>query len=154
MPRKRKWNLLIPSKSLTQRKKVQLYNGKVLRFPCITSKSSSESYPRIHLYFFLFSLMKKSHEQLAIPPKKCLSTMRETWVLSLGREVPWRRKRQPTPELLPRKSHGQRSLVSMGSQRVGHDWATSLSLSAIDLLKTQLSSITSTIECIKNSILH
>ena len=129
MPRKRKWNLLIPSKSLTQRKKVQLYNGKVLRFPCITSKSSSESYPRIHLYFFLFSLMKKSHEQLAIPPKKCLSTMRETWVLSLGREVPWRRKRQPTPELLPRKSHGQRSLVSMGSQRVGHNWATSLSLS-------------------------
>ena len=42
------------------------------------------------------------------------------------REVPWRRKRQPTPVLLPRKSHGQRSLVSMGSQRVGHDWATSL----------------------------
>ena len=30
-------------------------------------------------------------------------------------------KRQPTPVLLPRKSHGRRSLVSMGSQRVGHD---------------------------------
>ena len=27
----------------------------------------------------------------------------------------------PTPVLLPRKSHGRRSLVSMGSQRVGHD---------------------------------
>ena len=26
--------------------------------------------------------------------------------------------------LLPRKSHGWRSLVSMGLQRVGHDWAT------------------------------
>ena len=38
-----------------------------------------------------------------------------------GSEGPWRRKRQPTPELLPRKSHGRRSLVSMGSQRVGHD---------------------------------
>ena len=55
---------------------------------------------------------------------KRLSTMWETWVQSL--EVPWRRKRQPTPVLLPRKSHGRRSLVSMGSQRVGHNWATSL----------------------------
>ena len=53
--------------------------------------------------------------------------MQDTWVWSLGREVPWRRKRQPTPVLLPRKSHGQRGLVSMGLQRVGHDWATSLS---------------------------
>ena len=58
---------------------------------------------------------------------KRLSTMWETWVRSLGREVPWRRQRQPTPVLLPRKSPGRRSLVSMGSQRVGHDWATSLS---------------------------
>ena len=28
----------------------------------------------------------------------------------------WRRKWQPTPVFLPRKSHGRRSLVSMGSQ--------------------------------------
>ena len=36
----------------------------------------------------------------------------------------------PTPVLLPGKSHGWRSLVGYsprGSQRVGHDWATSLS---------------------------
>ena len=35
----------------------------------------------------------------------------------------------PTPVLLPGKFHGWRSLVgqSMGSLRVGHDWATSLS---------------------------
>ena len=52
--------------------------------------------------------------------------MWETWVWSLGREVSWRRKWQTTPVFLPRKSHGQRSLVSMGSQRVRHDWATSL----------------------------
>ena len=52
---------------------------------------------------------------------KHLSTMQETRVRSLGQEVPWRRKRQPTPVLLPRKSHGRRSLVSMGSQRVRHD---------------------------------
>ena len=42
-------------------------------------------------------------------------------LLSLGREVLWRRKWQPTPVLLPRKSHGRRSLVPVGSRRVGHD---------------------------------
>ena len=42
----------------------------------------------------------------------------------------WRRKWQPTPVLLPGKFHGQRSLVgySPWGHRVGHDWATSLSL--------------------------
>ena len=87
-----------------------------------------------------------------------VSTMWETWVRSLDWEDPlekemaihsstiawkiswteepgritWRRKWQSTPVLLPGKSHGQRSLVGyspMGSRRVRHDWATSLSLS-------------------------
>ena len=44
----------------------------------------------------------------------------------------WRRQWQPTPVLLPGESHGRMEepgrLQSMGSQRVGHDWATSLSL--------------------------
>ena len=40
-----------------------------------------------------------------------LPTMWETWVRSLGREDSWRRKWQPTPVLLPGKSHGRRSLV-------------------------------------------
>ena len=42
-------------------------------------------------------------------------------------KTPWRRKWHPTPVFLPGKSHGQRSLEGyspMGSQRVGHDWAT------------------------------
>ena len=50
-------------------------------------------------------------------------------VSGLGR-FPWRRKGQPTPVFLPGQSHGQRRLVGYspwGSQRVGHDWATSLS---------------------------
>ena len=42
---------------------------------------------------------------------KCLPGMRETWVRSLGREDPWRRKWQPTPVFLPGRSHGQRSLA-------------------------------------------
>ena len=64
---------------------------------------------------------------------KRLPAVQETQVRSLGREIPWRRKWQPTPVLLPGKFHGLRGssepgrLQSMGSQRVGHDWATSLS---------------------------
>ena len=41
-------------------------------------------------------------------------------------ELPWRRKWQPTPVLLPGESHGQGSLgglQSIGSHRVGHDWS-------------------------------
>ena len=49
---------------------------------------------------------------------KRLSTMRETRVQSLGRKIPWRRKWQSTPVLLPGKSHGQRSLV--GYRPWGH----------------------------------
>ena len=42
----------------------------------------------------------------------------------------WRRHWHPTPVLLPEKSYGRRSLEGcMGSLRVGHDWAASLSLS-------------------------
>ena len=47
----------------------------------------------------------------------------DPWV----RKIPWRRKWQPTPVLLPGKSRGQRSLVdyiSWGRERVEHDLAT------------------------------
>ena len=44
-------------------------------------------------------------------------------------KILWRRKGQPTPVLLHGKSNGRRSLVySPWGRRVGHDWATSLSL--------------------------
>ena len=42
-------------------------------------------------------------------------------------KIPWSRKWQPTPGILPGKSHGQRSLmghIPSGSQRVGHDLRT------------------------------
>ena len=42
-------------------------------------------------------------------------------------KIPWRRKWQSTPVLLPRKSHEQRSLVGYspwGRKRVRHDLAT------------------------------
>ena len=38
--------------------------------------------------------------------------MQETWVQSLGWEIPWRRERLPTPVFRPRKFR----------QRVRHDW--------------------------------
>ena len=43
-------------------------------------------------------------------------------------EIPWRRKWQPTPVFLPRKSHGQRSLVgySPWGHRVRLNWASVL----------------------------
>ena len=42
---------------------------------------------------------------------KRLSTMRETWVQSLGGEDLLEKEMQPTPVFLPGKSHGGRSLV-------------------------------------------
>ena len=38
-------------------------------------------------------------------------------VQSLGREDPLKKEMQPTPVLLPEKSHGQRSLVGSSPQR-------------------------------------
>ena len=33
----------------------------------------------------------------------------------------WEQARQPTPAFLPRESHGQRNLQTLGLRRVGHD---------------------------------
>ena len=58
-------------------------------------------------------------------PRICLQCRRpglDPWV----RKIPWRREWQHTSVFLPGESHGQRRLTSksMGSQTVGHDWAT------------------------------
>ena len=62
---------------------------------------------------------------------KHLPTMRETWVQSLGRENPLEKQMATHSNTLawkiPWKEPG--GLQSMGSQRVRHVWATSLSLS-------------------------
>ena len=66
-------------------------------------------------------------------PKK--GDAKECWnycTIALISQASWRRQWHPTPVLLPGKSHGWRSVVgykSMGLQRVGRDWATSLLLS-------------------------
>ena len=40
-----------------------------------------------------------------------LPAMWETWVRSLGCEIPWRRAWKPTPVFLPAESYGQRNLM-------------------------------------------
>ena len=61
---------------------------------------------------------------------KHLSTMRETWIRSLGREDPLEKEMAIHPSTIARKipwTEEPGKLQSMGSQRVGHDSATSLS---------------------------
>ena len=59
----------------------------------------------------------------------CLQCRRSGFDPWVGK-IPCRRKWQPTPVLLPGKSHGQR-LQSMGLQRFGHNCADILSLSVV-----------------------
>ena len=62
-----------------------------------------------HLGFYVhpFMICQFYQTSLVAETVKRLSTMRETWV----GKIPWRRKWQSTPGLLPGKSHGQRSPV-------------------------------------------
>ena len=60
---------------------------------------------------------------------KCLSTMRETQVRSLGWEDPLEKEMAIHSSTIAWKipwTEEPSNLQSMGSQRVGHDWATSL----------------------------
>ena len=60
---------------------------------------------------------------------KRLSTMRETWVLSLGREDPLEEEMAIHSSTIPWKipqTEKPGRLQSMRSQRVGYDWVTSL----------------------------
>ena len=59
----------------------------------------------------------------------CLQCGRPSFHLWVGK-VPWRREWLPTPVFLPGEFYGQRNLVgllSMGTQRVGPNWATHIS---------------------------
>ena len=62
---------------------------------------------------------------------KRLQAMRETWVRSLGREDPLEKEMTTYSSILAWRipwTEEPGGLQSMGSQRVGHDWETSLSL--------------------------
>ena len=53
-----------------------------------------------------------------------MPAMQETWVQPLVRMIPWRREWLPTPVFLPKEFLGW----AMGSQRIGHDWATDITM--------------------------
>ena len=67
---------------------------------------------------------------------KNLAMMQGAWVWSWVRKIPWRREWQPTPVILPRESHGQRSLA--GYSPWGHkeldttEWLTHIYYLALD----------------------
>ena len=56
--------------------------------------------------------MTTAHRTQGAHMVKNLPATQETWVWSLGGEIPWRREWQPTRALLPGESPDQRSLVS------------------------------------------
>ena len=62
-------------------------------------------------------------------------------ILWCSKKWVWRRQWHSTPALLPGKSHGRRSLEGCGPWgllRVGHDWATSLSLFTFHALEKEM----------------
>ena len=59
---------------------------------------------------FLVSLPATQASQVAQTVKN-LPAKKETWVRSLVRKIPWRRKWQSTPVSLPRELHGQRRVA-------------------------------------------
>ena len=79
-------------------------------FPSIRVFSSKSvlciRWPEFWSFSFSISPSNEYWTSLVAQMVKCQSTMRER----VGK-IPWRRKWQSTPGLLPGKSHGQRSLV-------------------------------------------
>ena len=74
-----------------------------------------------------FRIFHSLLQSLMAQTVKCLSTIRETWVWSLGWEDPLEKEMAAHSSTLSWKipwTEEPGGLQSMGSQRVGHDWAT------------------------------
>ena len=86
----------------------------------------------IHRMLAIWSLVPLPRPSLVAQTVKHLPTMRETRVQSLGREDLLEKEMATHSNILAWKIPWTEELgwlLSVGSQRVGHDWATSLSLS-------------------------
>ena len=80
---------------------------------------------------YIFSKRKYEYKLVVAQTVKHLPTMLETWVRSLGWENPLEKAMAPHSSTLAWKIRWTEEpgrLQSMGSQRVRHDWTTSLSL--------------------------
>ena len=100
-------------------------NQLLLIFQWISSSSLSFRKAPWNLQIVLTTLLKlpRSHsgKESACQCRRCTRLKFDPWVRN-----PWRRKWQPSPVVVPGKSHGPEEpgwLQSIGSQRVGHDWA-------------------------------
>ena len=83
-----------------------------LRSHMMPLRPDTNKYIYIYIYIYIYFMTP-----LVAQTVKHLPTMQETQVQSLGQEISWRRKWQPTPVLLPGKSHGWRSLVGYSPTR-------------------------------------
>ena len=87
-----------------------------------------------YLVILIWSYLNSSYRtSLVAQTVKCLPAMRETWVRSLGREDPMEKKMATHPSTLAWKIPWTKEpdrLQSMGLQRFGYGWATSLSLNS------------------------
>ena len=103
-----------------------------LHWCCKTDQCPNPYIPRL-------IILQSSHWKHLLSPSttkarrlKHLPAMKETWVRSLGREDPLEKEMATHSSILAWRipwSEELGGLQSMGSQRVGHDWGTSLSLS-------------------------
>ena len=111
-------------------------NGNPLQYSCLGNPMDRGSWwtmvhtvPRVK-YDWATSLSLFLWTSLVAQTVKHLSTMQETWVPSLGREDPMEKEMAIHSSTIAWKIpwiEEPGGLQSMGSQRVGHDWATSLS---------------------------
>ena len=88
------------------------------------SKSLLWAYFFLYKFHFKFSILFFNMTSLVAQMVKRLSTMRETWVQSLGREDPLEREMAIHSSTIAWKlpwTEEPGGLQSMGSQRVGHD---------------------------------
>ena len=104
--------------------------------PCILQQISTGHLFYIWLmytfpcYSFSCSTLSFPYASLVAQTVKRLPAMRETWVWSLSQEDPLEKEMATHPSTLAWKipwTEEPGRLQSMGSQRVGHDWETSLS---------------------------
>ena len=89
-------------------------------------------YDLCDLFNFLQLSSDTTGTSLVAQTVKRLPTVRETWVWSLGQEDPLEKAMAPHSSTLAWKipwTEEHDRVQSMGSQRVGHDWAPSFSLS-------------------------
>ena len=102
-----------------------------LKYQCLKSHWNAKSHqfksPKCHHLNYLIQIWVRT--SLVAQIVKHLSTMQETWVQSLGWEDPLEKEMAIHSSTIAWKipwTEEPGSLQSMGLQRVGHNWATSL----------------------------